>query len=102
MKGIPENIMTVLGRLLAAGFEAYIVGGCVRDLAMGRRPEDFDVCTSALPEETERVFAGEKVVEDEGWEAIPEKAKNAEVSSKQLQRSLREAIPEKAKDAEGE
>ena len=63
MKGIPENIINVLDRLHAAGHEAYIVGGCVRDLLMGRVPGDFDVCTSALPEETERVFSGERVIE---------------------------------------
>jgi poly(A) polymerase len=43
-------------RLQAAGFEAYWVGGCVRDLLLGREPEDYDVATSAKPEEIEALF----------------------------------------------
>ncbi len=43
-------------RLSRHGFEAYMVGGCVRDLIMGRRPFDWDVCTSALPEEVMALF----------------------------------------------
>lgn len=60
---IPENIAAVLDKLQAAGFEAYIVGGCVRDSLMGACPHDFDVTTSALPEETECVFEGFRVIE---------------------------------------
>lgn len=54
---IPEKILNVLRRLNAAGFEAYIVGGCVRDALMGRVPHDFDITTSALPEQTMRLFS---------------------------------------------
>lgn len=43
-------------RLTCHGFEAYMVGGCVRDLIIGRRPFDWDVCTSALPEEVMTLF----------------------------------------------
>ncbi len=60
---IPENIRRVLDTLQAAGFEAYIVGGCVRDALMGVQPHDFDVTTSATPQETERVFEGYRVIE---------------------------------------
>ena len=42
--------------LEAAGFEAYVVGGCVRDAIMGRKPGDWDICTSALPEQTKAVM----------------------------------------------
>ena len=53
---IPQNIISVMSLLEESGFEAYAVGGCVRDSLLGRRPYDWDVCTSALPEETLEVF----------------------------------------------
>lgn len=53
---IPENIISVMRLLEKSGFEAYAVGGCVRDSLLGRKPYDWDVCTSALPEETLGVF----------------------------------------------
>ncbi len=48
--------MNVLYKLNKAGFEAYLVGGCVRDLLLGLEPKDFDVATSASPEEVKKVF----------------------------------------------
>ena len=53
---IPQHAATVLERLEHYGFEAYVVGGCVRDSLMGRTPKDWDVCTNALPEDVLRVF----------------------------------------------
>ena len=49
--------------LYLAGFEACLVGGCVRDALLGRTPADWDICTAARPEETETVFAGERLIE---------------------------------------
>ena len=46
-----------------AGFEAYAVGGCVRDALLGIKPCDFDITTSALPEETKAVFKNERTIE---------------------------------------
>lgn len=60
---LPEQVNRALELLHDAGFEAYAVGGCVRDIIMGRIPGDFDITTSALPEETKRVFAGFKIIE---------------------------------------
>lgn len=60
---LPTGALEVLRRLNAAGYQAYAVGGCVRDLARGVPPHDYDICTSALPAQTERCFAGERVVE---------------------------------------
>lgn len=51
----------ILRRLRAAGYDAYLVGGCVRDSLLGREPHDWDVATSATPEEMKRVFAGSAV-----------------------------------------
>lgn len=52
----PKYVISVMERLTRRGFEAYMVGGCVRDMLMGRRPCDWDVCTSALPEEVMMLF----------------------------------------------
>ena len=60
---LPAQVHSALNRLHTAGYEAYIVGGCVRDLLLGRTPGDYDIATAALPEETEQVFAGEKLIE---------------------------------------
>lgn len=53
---ISENALKVLYRLNKAGYQAYLVGGCVRDLLLGREPKDFDVVTDAHPEEIRAVF----------------------------------------------
>ena len=53
---LPENVKKIIGSLEAAGFEAYAVGGCVRDSLLGRVPEDWDVTTSAKPEEVKQIF----------------------------------------------
>ncbi len=60
---IPKQIEEVLEKLENAGFEAYIVGGCVRDGIMGKTAHDYDITTSAEPRETERVFSDCRVVE---------------------------------------
>ena len=60
---LPESAAYVLEKLENAGFEAYVVGGCVRDALLGLEPKDYDVCTNALPEQTETAFAGERVIE---------------------------------------
>ncbi len=60
---IPAGARQVLQALTAAGHEAYLVGGCVRDLLRGVEPHDWDICTSAMPEETERCFAGQRIIE---------------------------------------
>ncbi|MBR6812642.1 MAG: HD domain-containing protein [Oscillospiraceae bacterium] len=54
---LPDYVQTALELLHKSGFEAYIVGGCVRDLLLGKDPNDYDMTTSALPEETEAVFS---------------------------------------------
>jgi tRNA nucleotidyltransferase (CCA-adding enzyme) len=53
---IPESAAAVLRTLEKAGFEAYAVGGCCRDALLGRTPSDWDVCTSARPDEIQRLF----------------------------------------------
>ena len=59
---LPAYILECLEALEAAGFAAYAVGGCVRDACLGLTPHDYDLCTSALPEQTEAVFADKQLV----------------------------------------
>ncbi len=60
---LPPDVTWILEKLENAGFRADIVGGPVRDLIRGVEPFDYDITTSALPEETCRVFSGEKIIE---------------------------------------
>lgn len=55
-KDISPSALKVLYRLKDAGFEAYLVGGCIRDLLLGLKPKDFDVVTNARPDEVKQVF----------------------------------------------
>ena len=59
---IPAPVRAVLHRLRAAGYEAWLVGGCVRDALMGRQPGDYDLATSALPGEVEAALPGYAVL----------------------------------------
>ena len=59
---LPEHILTCLNTLETAGFAAYTVGGCVRDACLGLTPHDYDICTAALPEETESLFSDHRLV----------------------------------------
>ena len=53
---IPQDVLWILRKLNEAGFEAYVVGGCVRDSLLGREPHDWDITTSAEPLEVKQVF----------------------------------------------
>ena len=53
---IPGDVLTIIKAIEEAGYEAYIVGGCVRDMLMNRIPHDFDITTSAKPEEIKSIF----------------------------------------------
>lgn len=53
---MPKNVSYIIETIQAAGFEAYAVGGCVRDSILGREPDDWDITTSAKPEEVKALF----------------------------------------------
>jgi poly(A) polymerase len=55
-KQIDENTLKVLYRLARSGHKAYLVGGGVRDLLLGRKPKDFDVGTDATPNQVKKLF----------------------------------------------
>ncbi len=61
-QNISPNALRVLYRLKEAGFQAFLVGGCVRDVMIGRHPKDYDVATDALPEEVRRLFRNCRLV----------------------------------------
>jgi len=60
--GISDSAQRVTDGLQAAGFQAYVVGGAVRDLLLDRRPKDFDVATDATPEQVKRVFRRARII----------------------------------------
>ena len=53
---IPTYVSAVLNKLIFEGYEAYLVGGCVRDILLGYEPHDYDITTSATPDEVEQLF----------------------------------------------
>lgn len=53
---LPKEINTILENLNKAGFEGYLVGGCIRDILMNKEPKDWDITTNARPEEIQEVF----------------------------------------------
>ncbi|MBR4223769.1 MAG: HD domain-containing protein [Oscillospiraceae bacterium] len=59
---IPSYVTAVTGRLRANGFDAYLAGGCVRDILMGRTPHDYDVATDALPDRVMSLFADHRTL----------------------------------------
>ena len=61
-RDIPQQVITVLEGLRKAGYQAYLVGGCIRDLLTGKTPKDFDVSTNATPEQVRRVFSNSRII----------------------------------------
>jgi poly(A) polymerase len=59
---IDSDAARVVRRLTRAGFEAYLVGGCVRDLLLNCRPKDFDVATDASPDDVRRLFRNSRII----------------------------------------
>ena len=53
---LPDKVQKIIDILTTAGYEAYAVGGCVRDCVLGRIPNDWDITTSALPSDIKRLF----------------------------------------------
>lgn len=81
----PETVVAVLDVLHEAGYEAYIVGGCVRDHLMGRTPGDYDVTTSALPEETIAAFNKNTDASHPRWHIVETGLKHGTVTVVQPQ-----------------
>lgn len=60
---LPDQVMQLLNILNDCGYDAFAVGGCVRDSLLGRDPNDWDICTSASPEEMKQCFSDFRVIE---------------------------------------
>lgn len=60
---LPANVTAVIDRLAARGYEAYAVGGCVRNFMLGIEPKDYDVTTSARPDEMKEALEGFRIIE---------------------------------------
>ena len=60
---LPQKTIRVLTKLEDCGFEAYVVGGCVRDYILGLAPHEFDICSSAKPQEVHACFEGSKLLD---------------------------------------
>jgi len=71
---VPHEVEVVTAALEGAGFEAYIVGGCVRDMLLGRDPNDWDVTTNATPEQVQKVFPDSVYENDFGTVGIKTEA----------------------------
>ncbi len=84
---IPPYALDIVTRLEDHGFEAYVVGGCVRDSLMGREPADWDVCTAATPQEVLRVFKRFHVIKTglkHGTVTVRSRHQNVEVTTFRL------------------
>jgi len=62
LREVDPDALKVVRKLLAKGHETYLVGGCVRDLYLRRRPKDFDVATSATPEQIRKTFRNSRII----------------------------------------
>ena len=60
---LPDDVRMILNRFHENGYEAFIVGGCVRDSLLGDEPKDYDITTNALPTQVEQLFSDLKVIE---------------------------------------
>lgn len=59
---ISVNALKVVNRLTEGGFQAYLVGGCIRDLIIGKTPKDFDIATDAHPEDVRDLFRNSRII----------------------------------------
>ena len=74
---VPEEIRTLCETLRNAGFEAYLVGGCVRDLLLNREPKDWDITTNAKPEQIQELFEETFYENDFGTVGVVTKSEDA-------------------------
>ncbi len=81
---IPAYISKIVKKIKASGYEAYIVGGCVRDILMKKEPKDWDITTNALPEQILKIFDGARYENTFGTVLLPIRAlaKGEEIKGK--------------------
>ena len=86
---MPDRVKQIIGTLRGAGFEAWAVGGCVRDSLLGRTPEDWDITTSAMPEQTKALFDREKT----GSDQLPRLSTATKENRRSLEHFRRKVMP---------
>lgn len=90
---LPHDAYRLLQTLRAAGHSAYVVGGCVRDSLLGRLPGDWDICTSARPDEMKALFHDQRLIltgEKHGTVAVILHGKPYEMTTYRLDGSYRD------------
>ena len=55
-KLLDQDALKIVKKLTKSGYESYLVGGCIRDILLGHKPKDFDIATSATPEQVNKIF----------------------------------------------
>lgn len=81
---VPQNVGAIIEKLERGGFEAYIVGGCVRDQILGRKPKDYDITTSATPDEIKACLDGYTTIDTgikHGTVTVVSEGENIEVTT---------------------
>ena len=81
---IPEEVQFIIGKLRENGFEAYIVGGCVRDILRGVEPQDWDIATNAKPEEIQKIF--KKSYLDNKFGTVTVQIQKSKIKNKETQK----------------
>ncbi|MDQ3014637.1 MAG: CCA tRNA nucleotidyltransferase [bacterium] len=89
IKKIPEPVLDTAQALKNAHYEAYLVGGCVRDLLLGRKPKDWDITTNATPEQIVALFPRTFYENDYGTVGVVLEEENAEDQRKDIDETLR-------------
>lgn len=82
---VPADVARVVERLLESGFEAFVVGGCVRDALRGVDPQDWDVATSARPQEIQRIFKRSLYTNRFGTVVVSSSAHEIEVTTYRIE-----------------
>ena len=77
---IPHEVRALCEQLKAAGYECYLVGGCVRDLLLHREPKDWDITTNATPEQVQAVFPDSFYENDYGTVGVKTGSENAKLA----------------------
>lgn len=77
---LPQEVKNILEKLSEAGYEAYIVGGCVRDLLLKKEPKDWDITTNAKPEEIQKIFKDTIYENTFGTVAVKTGSKNPDLA----------------------
>ena len=95
---LPKNVQFIIDQIYKSGYEAFIVGGCVRDSILGLNPNDYDVTTSAPPSEILNIFKNFKLIDNVELlgavtkELYPSIAKKFNTTPSRVERAIRHAI----------